>query len=380
MRAALLVALAACGRTEPSVPDAPRLAVAPPPDAAVATTAPRPTKQAVTAWKKAMRKGRGLARQDPAAAMAAFDEALAAIPDDPQALSELGWVAFKARKLPEAEAATKRAVAHATSPELKAASLYNLGRIHEELDQNPVAIVAYGQSLKLRANRAVRERLASLDPGAAADADPYRTHPAASVVSLAAFSKQVIDEETLDAWHAVPPRPDLAAPWDEVRFLTTREGDSITACHIALRTSAGWFVEKEIVDCPDESGAYTVAEEVRIDKGLLVIRISSWWEVRESDDDSGGGVAAPSGRSYWLDCEERLVVCGVRPGNAPSCTPAIRTGGGSACDDGDLEPNERPRWTWHARPRVDNGKLVFEVDKRGPGIPADLPGAHVLRF
>jgi tetratricopeptide (TPR) repeat protein len=326
-----------------------------------------------------MKQGRALAKTDPAGAIAAFEKALVAIPDEPRTLSEIGWVAFQKKDLKRAEESTRASIVHATSPQVKAASLYNLGRIHEEKGEKPVAIVAYVQSLKLRSNRIVRERLVKLDPGAAARTDPYKPQPVDGYVSLAAFSKSVIDEKELTGWTKLPATYDLAAPWKAVRFLTTREDEYEIACHMALQTDAGWFVIRGVVDCYETAGNFLVVEDVKVAGGVLMVRTTNWWEERETFTDTIDGEEL-TGHSYWLSCEERLVVCGVAAGNKPSCTPPIQTGDGVDCDEGTLEPVEKVHWAWHVEPKIDGQKLTLEVTQRSILMPADLPGEHVLAF
>lgn len=112
-----------------------------------------------------LRLGRELAQKGQnAAAIAAFDAALRAVPNEPRVLSELGWVLREAGDLVRAEAACKKAVQVTQDPLLRAPTLYNLGRVLEQKGDKKSAIIAYRDSLKLRENRVVRERLLDLDP------------------------------------------------------------------------------------------------------------------------------------------------------------------------------------------------------------------------
>jgi tetratricopeptide (TPR) repeat protein len=109
---------------------------------------------------KAAKKG------DHAGALTAYDRALAIRPNDQAALTDQGWSAFQLHALDRAEAITRRAIAAAGDPRRTAAAQYNLGRILEERGNKAGAVAAYQESLKLRPNRAVSARLASLDPAA----------------------------------------------------------------------------------------------------------------------------------------------------------------------------------------------------------------------
>lgn len=128
------------------------------------------------AYRAAIAEGRKLEKQgDHAGAVGAFQAAVAAHPDDPVALSELGWAAFLTKDLTRAAESTERAIAVAKDPRLKAASLYNLGRIEEERGAPARALELYQQSLALRPNAAVQKRLSGLKPDAAVPAAPDRS-------------------------------------------------------------------------------------------------------------------------------------------------------------------------------------------------------------
>src|SRR5688572_23657031 len=109
-----------------------------------------------------------------AAAMAAYDRALAIKPDDQAALTDQGWSAFQLRAYERAEAITRRAITAEGTDRRTAAAQYNLGRVLEARGDRDGAIAAYVASLELRANRAVREQFAKVDPAAAAQMDPLK--------------------------------------------------------------------------------------------------------------------------------------------------------------------------------------------------------------
>jgi tetratricopeptide (TPR) repeat protein len=110
-----------------------------------------------------LRRGRQLASQGQhAEAVAAFDAALRAVPDEPRVLLELGWELRAAGNLPRAEEICRRAVQMSTTDPDRAKALYNLGRVLESKGDKPNAIVAYRDSLRLRENKTVRERLIAL--------------------------------------------------------------------------------------------------------------------------------------------------------------------------------------------------------------------------
>jgi tetratricopeptide (TPR) repeat protein len=141
--------------------------------------------------KAAIARGRQLVKKaDYARAVRAFQEAVTAAPEDATALSELGLAAFKANDLKLAEQASRKSVTLATSPQLRAASLYNLGRVQEARGEKVAAIDSYRRSLEDRPNKIVRERLLGLDPKAAAASDPVAPQPMLGpFATLAEFCK-----------------------------------------------------------------------------------------------------------------------------------------------------------------------------------------------
>ena len=135
------------------------------PDARAAEAPKRRDAAQQKAWAAAMKNARARFRsKDYAAAVRAFDEALEVSPRDAETLSELGWAAFNGQDLKRAEEATRESLRHAATPQIKGASLYNLGRIKEARQQNDKAIDAYEKSLDARPNSVVLVRLRTLAP------------------------------------------------------------------------------------------------------------------------------------------------------------------------------------------------------------------------
>jgi hypothetical protein len=95
-------------------------------------------------------------------AIAALEAALVAIPGDDRALGELSWAAFSAGDFARARTSGKASVLGSTDPKIKAASLYNLGRVEEADGKRPAAALLYKQSLALRDNKIVKDRLDAL--------------------------------------------------------------------------------------------------------------------------------------------------------------------------------------------------------------------------
>lgn len=171
-RALLCVGLCACHRTT-TITDAGADAALP---SAVIVTPPRdagaPTPSARAQALRDLDAGRRLSRaKEWSAALAAFDRALAVMPDDARVLSEVGWAAFQANELTRAEAANARALANANEPLVRAPILYNAGRVAEARGRPDAARKAYRESLALRDNAEVKKRLAGLPVDAGPDED-----------------------------------------------------------------------------------------------------------------------------------------------------------------------------------------------------------------
>jgi hypothetical protein len=138
-----------------------------------AKTRPAPPSAATLAeYRKHLRAGRKLGDAKRwGEAVVELEAALEAIPLDGRALSELGWAAFAAGDYDRARAATTAAVRVAGDFRVKAASLYNLGRIAEAKGDRAGAVRAYAASLGLRpGNKIVADALAAAQKAAPAAA------------------------------------------------------------------------------------------------------------------------------------------------------------------------------------------------------------------
>ncbi|MBZ0233975.1 MAG: tetratricopeptide repeat protein, partial [Deltaproteobacteria bacterium] len=113
-------------------------------------------KQHLSAGRKAAKAARW------SEAITALEAALVAIPGDDRALGELSWAAFSAGDFAKARTSGKASVLGSTDPKVKAASLYNLGRVEEADGKLPAAANLYRQSLALRDSKIVKARLDAL--------------------------------------------------------------------------------------------------------------------------------------------------------------------------------------------------------------------------
>jgi hypothetical protein len=135
-----------------------------------ARAAPAPISRETRAtYKKHLSAGRKAAKAAKwPEAMKELEAALAAIPGDDRALGELSWAAFSAGDHERARKAGRASVLAATDPKVKASSLYNLGRVEEATGKIAEAAALYRQSIALRPNKTVEDRLAALPEDAAA--------------------------------------------------------------------------------------------------------------------------------------------------------------------------------------------------------------------
>jgi hypothetical protein len=121
------------------------------------------TRQQRRAYRKGLFRGRALAAEQRwGEAASAFEGALAAIPGDPRALSELSWAAVQAGDFAKARVAAADSVRLAREPRVRAASFYNAGRAAEGLGDPAAALRFYAMSLASRQSAVVAERLQAL--------------------------------------------------------------------------------------------------------------------------------------------------------------------------------------------------------------------------
>lgn len=411
-----LFLLAACSSNKEEA--APVASSAPPP----AVTAPAPaTAAAPTSGKKhasagklskedrarfraAVNEGRALHRKgDYKGAMAAFEKALALDPDDPRALSELGWSAFFAKDLALAEAKTKEALRRTRDADLRGSVLYNLGRIAEEQGKKPDAVAFYQRSLRERPNTTVRERLAKLDPAAAHVfevlsprplAGPYKTLDAFCAASTARdgvpvkCAPQAPMEETYEGPKDTPGK----GPILEARVLWTSEQDTplpdaSVSIHLGIRTREGWFVSSPVGGTynPGAFGIYESIVATTLEIGDVVPGGAPELTYRFTHDrhDSDMGL-----NEVESSKTKHLVICGIGKSGKPSCTSAVPTEGEASREiflpDED-EPGTKheglyqTRWSL-ASTVLPDGQLEIKGSGKLPDEHKGLPGKHELRF
>jgi tetratricopeptide (TPR) repeat protein len=264
--ALLLVPLACGGKKKHAAPaPAPAAAAAAAPDAAPAAPPP-PTKEARRAYRQHLAAGRKHgAASEWGEAVVDFDAALAAVPHDARALSELAWAAFNSGDFDKARRAGRESVAATREPRLKASSLYNLGRVEEATARKEQAARLYRESLALRPSATVEARLAGLgqefEELGAADALPC-TAPRAEAELCTCLGAYV------DAWSkgddamgACESLPVAGLPdWRVVHVQLEQDTETVL---LAARGPTGWSVVTKVADVFDP-GAFGITEDWKL--------------------------------------------------------------------------------------------------------------------
>jgi hypothetical protein len=324
-------------------------------------------------YKAALSRGRQLEKgKDYPGAVRAFQAALAVIPDDPWALSELGWAAFLARDLTLAAQSTRRAIAMNGEPKQKSASLYNLGMIEEALGHNQAASEALLDSLAIRPTRAARAELLKVDPAAAAAIDPFAPTPMKGpFASLAEFCKTVEasskncscdwDEPK---WEAAKAKAKLEPPYQDARVFESMCNDAPEE-NLALKLKDGWYVAPDVGE--PNWGGYC---KNKLEVPGLIWENGKRWLVLEVGQSSECWSVHEDFNSTWTTSWITIVAIG--PSGRPSATPRLATTNHSETN-GEVNSD--------VALDVQFGDGVIEVNgKADKGDPFDVLGKHLLKF
>jgi tetratricopeptide (TPR) repeat protein len=336
--------------------------------------APTPEQQAK--YRAAMKRGKQkTAAHDLDGAIAAWKEAAAALDGDARALSELGLAALQKRDFKLAEEATRKSIAGSAQPDVKGASLYNLGRIFEEQGDKTAAVDAYRKSLEARPNATVRERLIALDPAAAAAADPAAPHamlgPFSSIKQFCAdYKKTACDggapdkDDERDPYACGREGAALAhpkAPWLAAELLSTScdshgdgEAGHVTL-HLAVRVAAGWFVAGESGERVEYNRTQERFEAVALELTELVTGAPPQIVLSYSNVGTHDGGCADSewSRSYW-------VFAGVGPSGKPTASGRLLTARDETSTPNSECEDEKP-YQNHERLKVSLDGGVLEI-------------------
>jgi hypothetical protein len=306
--ASALVFLAACGKSgddhpPPAEPGA--LAKAAIRDAAPAPKPPPPARRPAPippetrrAYASHLRAGRAHAKAKRwGEAAAEFEAALAAVPMDDRALSELGWAALQAGDHDRAEKASADSVRVSSTPELKAASLYNLGRVAEARGDRERAAALYADSLVLRPNKTVVKRLVALGkPAPAAASDPTAaedtpcTDPVAGPELVCDCLKKM--EPYQDDFAVECTIGSLDDAGDDLRIASVTLGLGSHSFYLAHKQAPGWRVIGSLGDLYEGgvAGVLNEREEVAVEEKTVGGARILWYEWRETGRDSDMGI------------------------------------------------------------------------------------------
>jgi tetratricopeptide (TPR) repeat protein len=331
-----------------------------------------PSDDAFARYRHSLRAGRKAGNKgDLTAAATAFSEALAARPNDGVAQMELGWIAFQQKDLDKSEQLAKKAIAALDNPHLLGGAWYNLGRTLEARGNRAGAVEAYKTSLDKRPNRVVRERLATLDPAAAAAADS--ASPKLLKGPFVSFNDACsnLGDGNCEEVQTLAKPP---APWKTVQVVTHGEEEALT---LLVQTKAGWFATPDLADCSYEQLHQRCHVEELIATELLDgptpelrLQYIESMEYR-MDDDSSGETLHP----MVSDDTHSLVVCGVGASGKPSCSGQLVVGvtaqGGAALSPMDF------------RLAVACSGDQLEVKSKSGKVPSDFRdvlGLHKVTF
>lgn len=228
------------------------------------TTPTRPAAPTITREQRAeyhahLDKGRTLSKAGSwAEAMEEFDAALDVIPGDDRALGELSWAAFSSGDHAKAREAAQAASLAATTPKVRAAALYNLGRAEEASGRLAEAKAAYTESIALRPNKTVSERLAALGRSAPTLPSLACDTPQIEPEVCPCLMKSVAEED-------VPPEcalePTTNGDIKLATFATSGVGEQSVV--VVARQPTGWAVVAELANVYNP-GMAGISEELSI--------------------------------------------------------------------------------------------------------------------
>lgn len=224
-----------------------------------------------------------------------FEKALAAVPMDERALSELGWAAFQAGDHARAEKANADAVRVSSQPALKAASLYNLGRVAEARGDRERAAALYADSLLLRPNKTVVKRLVGLGKPAPA-ADPTAASREVPCAQPVAGPELVCDclkkMETVEEDFAAECTIGSVGQADDLRLASVTLGLGQHEFYLAQKGDEGWAVIGGLGDLYEGgvAGVFNEREEVKVEEKTIGGARILWYEWRMSGHDSDMGI------------------------------------------------------------------------------------------
>ena len=268
------------------------------------------------AYRKQLAAGRALeANKDYAGAVAAFEQALVARPDDPRALSELSWAAFQKGDYALAIDAALASVSRGKG-DVKAGALYNLGRALEKTNDRNGTIMAYRGSLALRPSAVVAARLEKLTGAKLGDAlvTDAMQGPVATFAELCSQFSVPGDCQTFESQIVHSHEAPIASA-----YMFNRIG---AGCQLTVRTDGGWYLLLvSSSECIGNRYWSTEIHGIEFPSGELAQ--FHYTDVGTDYTDNTRQEMEVVSR------EEYFTLCGVGPSGVPSCAtiPGSRVDG-----------------------------------------------------
>lgn len=311
---------AAVAPAAPATPAAPAKPVDPPPAAVKSKPTPL-TKEARAEYRKRLQAGRTLAKAAKwPEAIAELEAALVAIPGDDRALAELSFAAMSAGDADKARKAGRQAVLAATEPKIKAAALYNLGRV-EEAKAPDKAAALYKESLALRPNAIVSKRLADLSVRGSFAPQPPPCATPMPEAALCGCLVATVAEELDGADGQCEVAATAVDGFKTVSYDTSGIGERNVM--VAAKSAAGWSVVG-VLAYVYNPGAFGISEEWSLDRVAeekLGDRTIVRFESSKERHDSDMGVD-----EVETESSKDLMVCVRDPkGGAPTCPLDVTT-------------------------------------------------------
>lgn len=310
-------------------------------DAKAAPAKPAKLSKATRAeYKKRLQAGRTLAKATKwPEAIAELEAALAAIPGDDRALAELSYAYMASGDHDKARKAGRAAVLAATEPKIKAAALYNLGRVEENTAPAKAAAL-YQESLVLRPNKTVEKRLADLATKLPAANEPSAcATPMTEAALCDCLRKTVADNFEPGATIACELEPTAVKGFQLARYATSDLNEETIS--IVAEGAGGWAVVGQLAYVYNP-GMFGISEDWSLDlvrEEPLGDRSVVRFEATKSRHDSDMGLDEEESEE-----SKELVVCVRDPkGALPTCPLDVTTSYSYVRDriglaeDGDLD-------------------------------------------
>jgi len=250
---------------------------------------------------------------------------------DGRALSELGWAAFQAGDYERARKANRDSVNATTEDRVRAASLYNLGRVAEAQEKVAEAMGHYSRSLALRPHKAVAARLSGLAAraGAAApggkspvapratDAPCQKLFPSEDALCRC-LAKAFVDDHGLGAATEEPGCEDPGQEVGRVKVVKIGSMEHHMENHYLVAKQPGGQVQAVTrLAGVYNPGAFGIYEELQ-HKGFTVEKLGERHVLRSllhhHRTDRDQGISEEEGRTV-----HRLTVCVIPENGAVTC-------------------------------------------------------------